>query len=166
MRNLPIWILRSVAILMVAADIVLLMSASRFSQGMSLQLLVLVLVSAVVTAIPYFGVTLATMALATRYLLTHWALLLGILPIVAASLLLRFYEYGVAHDLWHAKMSGYHYMNCGPPARLGILFLDYCGTGAAAGVAGGVFLVQLLIAALNIPSPPSPPPSPGHSTPR
>lgn len=166
MRNLPIWILRSAAILRVAADIGLLIAASRFSQGMSLQLLVLVLVSAVVTAIPYFGVTLATMAFAPRHLLSHWALLLGILPIAAASLLLRFYEYGVAHDLWHAKMSGYHYMNCGPPARFVILFLDYCGTGVAVGVAGGVFLLQITMAALNTPSPPSPLPSPGRNSPR
>jgi hypothetical protein len=166
MSHLPIWILRNLAVFMIAADVAVLTAASRFSQARSLEWFAIILLLAVLTAIPYVGVLLLMLVVAPKHSVTQWVLLVGMVPVAAASFLCKLAEYGTAHEAWLARVNGSHFMNCGPPARLAILFLDYCGIGAAVGIAAIVLLIQHLIGALNTPSPPSPPPSLARNTPR
>ena len=139
-----VWFLWSLAALMVATEIVLTLASSLVMGESPWRYLPGILMMAVLTATPYFAVAATTIAYSPRYSATFWVLAMGMLLVAEASLFYRGAEMWIAMDAWHARMNGGHYGNCGPPARLLILFLDYCGTGLVLCSAGTVLLAQLM----------------------
>ena len=130
------WLLRMVAAGLLAGDIGLVLALHRFAAepwDRDTWLLLAVLVA--IANGPYLVVVAASALLLRQHSASLWLLAVAVPVVGAASLLLRWADYSTAAQAWEARMSGQHFMNCGPPGRLVALVLDYVGLGFATGLA-------------------------------
>ena len=165
MRKRRVWFLWSLAGLMAADELMFItVGFFRFDPNPELAKLWVLPIALCITCAPYLFVALLSAEFSRRYSVALWILTVGRLIVAELSLFYRCGEFGLAEIAWRARLEGQRYMNCAPPARFVILFLDYVGTFFVGLLATVVSFAQWIIDLLRTPSPPSPPPFPGRNS--
>jgi hypothetical protein len=125
---------------MVLTEACLLISAALlFGVGSSGVTLIGIPCLVLITAVPYGLVAVCSVVFFDRSPISSWLLFLGMILVALASLFFRFAEFNLAHAVTQGAM------NCAPPARLVILFIDYFGTAVIMLLAAPEPLVRAII---------------------